>query len=292
MKELLKWNQRSIQSVAIGPFMAILLFVFIFFAEMFIYALAYIALEPFKANAVLMNGLSTILGMVAKLLALALVYRLIVLPKALYAQGEDRQKVFKHELESPFKQLGFKLWGFLIAIFLSYRLGYDSYLTGLTVEQFGIDPNLVESFEKMLSVPALGIIAIVIAAPILEEFFYRGILFSGLLKKGWSFIPAALLSSGLFALIHLNWAQGVNAFLIGLIAAGLYYLTGDLRIPILFHLINNLFVTFWSVFTDDFFSRLSLLPALGLTAVGFGILGLLFVQFDNTCKKAALTNVL
>lgn len=291
MKELLKWNQRSLQSVAIGPVMALLLFAFVFFAEIFIYALAFIAIEPFKANTVLYNGLSTVLTMLAKILALVLVYRLVILPKTLYVTGEERPKVFKYELESPFKQLGLKLWLFLFSIFLSYRLGYDSYLTGLTVQQFGIDPNLVEGFEKMLTVPALGLIAIVIAAPVLEEFFYRGVLFSGLLKKGWSFIPAALLSAGLFALMHLNWAQGINAFFIGLIAAGLYYLTGDLRLPILFHLINNLFVSLWSAYTDAFLRDLSTLPALGLTAVGFGILGLLFVQFEHTCKKAAPTNV-
>lgn len=289
MKELIKWNQRSIQSVAIGPIMALLLFVLINAAEIFIYALAYILLQPFKADEVLYNGLSTALGIVAKLLAIGLLYRLIVLPKAAYQQGEERRQVFKYELLEPFRQLGPRLWLFLFAIFLSYRLGYDSYLSGLTVNQFGIDPDLVESFDKMLTVPALGIVAIVLAAPILEEFVYRGILFSGLLKKGWSFIPAAALTSLLFAAMHLNWAQGVNAFFIGMIAAGFYYLTGDLRVPILFHLMNNLFVTLWSAYTDAFFGGLSLAPAIALTIVGVGLVILLFVKFNHTCKKAALT---
>lgn len=291
MKELLKWNQRSTQTIAIGPFMVLVLFLFINFAEIFIYALAFIALEPLKGNEVLYNGMSTGLGMISKVLAIILVIRLVLLPKSHYVFGEQRMPVFLYEIDKPFKQLGLKVILFILAIFVSYRLGYDSLLSELTVKQFGIDPALTEGFSKALSVPALGIISIVIAAPVLEEFIYRGILFSGLLKKGWSFLPSALLTSLLFAFIHLNWAQGINAFFIGMIAASLYYWTGDLRFPILFHLINNLCVVFWSALTDDFFQSLGLIPAVGLTIVGFSLLLFVLHRFKNACKKAALTNV-
>lgn len=291
MKELFKWNQRSTQSIAIGPFMVLVLFLFVNFAEIFIYALAYLALEPLKGNEVLYNGMSTGLGMVSKILAIILVIRLVLLPKTHYVFGEDRTPVFLYEIDKPFKQLGFKLVFFLFAIFISYRIGYDSLLSELTVKQFGIDPALTEGFNKALSVPALGIISIVIAAPVLEEFIYRGILFSGLLKKGWSFLPSALLTSLLFAFIHLNWAQGINAFFIGMVAACLYYYTGDLRVPILFHMINNFCVIIWSVFTDDFFQSLGLITAIGLTLIGFSLLLFVLRMFKNACKKAALTNV-
>ena len=65
---------------------------------------------------------------------------------------------------------------------------------------------------------------VVIAAPILEELIFRGILLDGLLKKYTPF-KAILLSSFLFGFVHLNPWQFVTGLLIGIFSGWVYYKT-------------------------------------------------------------------
>lgn len=92
-------------------------------------------------------------------------------------------------------------------------------------------------------------ITVVIAAPILEEFLFRGIILDGLLRK-YSVYTSIILSSFLFGLVHLNLWQFVAAFVIGCFAGWVYYKTRNLFLPILIHLTNNLFSFAGIYFTD------------------------------------------
>lgn len=86
---------------------------------------------------------------------------------------------------------------------------------------------------------------IVVAAPILEELFFRGIILDGFLKN---YDPkyAILASAFLFAVIHGNLPQGVGAFLSGILIGWVYWKTGSVLAGIIIHLINNL-ISFISV---------------------------------------------
>lgn len=86
---------------------------------------------------------------------------------------------------------------------------------------------------------------IVVAAPVLEELFFRGIILDGFLKN---YDPkyAILASAFLFAVIHGNLPQGVGAFLSGLLIGWVYWKTGSVLAGIIIHLINNL-ISFISV---------------------------------------------
>jgi len=57
---------------------------------------------------------------------------------------------------------------------------------------------------------------IVIFNPILEELFFRGFLWKTL-RNNYSFLKTLLINAAAFAFIHLNFIQGINAFLMGLI---------------------------------------------------------------------------
>ena len=72
----------------------------------------------------------------------------------------------------------------------------------------------------------------VIIAPVFEETIYRGIILNGMLKK-YSPKKAIIVSSLIFGLIHLNLPQGLNAFVLGLIIATVYYYTRSLYICML-----------------------------------------------------------
>ncbi|MDP4197491.1 MAG: CPBP family intramembrane metalloprotease [Bacteroidota bacterium] len=74
--------------------------------------------------------------------------------------------------------------------------------------------------------------------PILEEIFFRGIILDDFLRI-YSFKKAIIYSSLLFAVVHINPAMIVSAFLGGLIMGWLYYKTKTLIPCILLHATTN-----------------------------------------------------
>jgi len=107
-------------------------------------------------------------------------------------------------------------------------------------------------FLKFINEDSLLISSIifVIAAPILEEFIFRGIILDGLLKR-YSPLKSIIFSSILFGIIHLNPWQFVSAFSFGIIAGWVYYKTANLTLPILMHFATNLFSIIAGHFSDD-----------------------------------------
>ena len=92
-------------------------------------------------------------------------------------------------------------------------------------------------------------IAIVIAAPIIEELIFRGIILNGLLQR-YSPIKSIILSSILFGIVHLNPWQFVGALIIGMFSGWVYYRTKKLSLSILIHLVNNLVAFLGMYFMD------------------------------------------
>ena len=82
----------------------------------------------------------------------------------------------------------------------------------------------------------LNFLTVVLIAPVLEEFFFRGILLIRWTVK-WSILPAVIASSGVFALLHID---PIGKFCYGCVMAILYIRTKSLFIPISLHVINNL----------------------------------------------------
>ncbi len=92
-------------------------------------------------------------------------------------------------------------------------------------------------------------ISVVIAAPILEELIFRGIILNGLLKR-YSPVKSIILSSILFGLVHLNPWQFIGALIIGVFSGWVYYKTKKLSLSILIHFANNLLAFVGMYFTD------------------------------------------
>ena len=93
----------------------------------------------------------------------------------------------------------------------------------------------------------LMVIALVIAAPILEELIFRGIMLDGLLRI-YSPTKAVIVSSLLFGLIHLNPAQFVGGALVGGFMGWVYVHTRSVLATILIHAAFNL-----TAFTESYF---------------------------------------
>ena len=83
------------------------------------------------------------------------------------------------------------------------------------------------------------VVSTVIMAPIMEELMIRGLTLNKLLSgsKKWT---AIIVSSIVFGVIHMNLLQGLNAFVLGIVLALVYYKTRSLITCMLCHAANNL----------------------------------------------------
>ena len=94
---------------------------------------------------------------------------------------------------------------------------------------------------------AVNYLTIVLVAPVLEEFFARGILLTRWSVK-WGVPRAILASSVVFALLHTNF---LGAFCFACAMAILYIRTKSLFIPISLHILNNLIAWIMGSLTMD-----------------------------------------
>lgn len=125
-----------------------------------------------------------------------------------------------------------------------------------------------ESFKKALiglvsQRSVFTFILMVIAAPVLEEFIFRGIILDGLLKR-YSPTKSILVSSLLFGLVHLNPWQFVTGFIIGIFSGWVYYRTRSLSFSIIIHAAVNLTGFLMRFFIDvDSYMNASMLDMYG-----------------------------
>ncbi len=115
-------------------------------------------------------------------------------------------------------------------------------LIGIAGPISGLIP-MSEAFKKILLQLAgqTGIFAfllMVIAAPILEELIFRGIVLEGLLKR-YTPSKAILVSSLLFGIVHLNPWQFVSAGIMGIFSGWVYYKTRSITPSIIIHAAGN-----------------------------------------------------
>ena len=112
-------------------------------------------------------------------------------------------------------------------------------------------PELIrKSFESTMTSDIYSFFSIVIAAPILEELVFRGIILDGFLKR-YSPIKSIMWSSIFFGVAHLNPWQFIPAFAIGSIIGWLYWKSNSLIPGIVMHFVNNLLGFSMFVYTGN-----------------------------------------
>lgn len=107
-------------------------------------------------------------------------------------------------------------------------------------------PDIMEQSFDILQSGWGGILAIAIIGPVLEELLFRGAITKALLQQ-YSPTKAILISALLFGVFHINPAQILPAFLIGILFAWTYYKTGSLIPCILMHVLNNSLAVYLSI---------------------------------------------
>ncbi|TYT75091.1 CPBP family intramembrane glutamic endopeptidase [Desulfobotulus mexicanus] len=119
-----------------------------------------------------------------------------------------------------------------------FFMGVAALSAGLALHFYGINPlplihvHLPDSTTNLI----LFFIAGGLIAPVAEELFFRGFIFSYLKKYG--FIPALLISTSAFAILHSppQPTQWIGGLVFGLA----YGLSGSLAAPVIIHACGNL----------------------------------------------------
>lgn len=121
----------------------------------------------------------------------------------------------------------------------------------------------------------LGLISFGLVTPIAEELLFRGMIHN-LLKRVMSGKVALLFSSALFGLYHMNFVQGMYAFLMGCLIGYAYEYFGDFKMAVAVHAGANVLVyclTYTPLVTGAFVSWpvclvFAVLAAVCLTSMG------------------------
>jgi membrane protease YdiL (CAAX protease family) len=143
------------------------------------------------------------------------------------------------------KKIQIKTTNFLIVIVLAIltRIIDDPihrYLEILGLSEF---PKKIENIYTP-NYPFFRLITMILLAPILEEIFFRSIIFDKFLKKNLNITVSILISSFLFSIIHIypdgviNWTTLCFAFVFGVIAAKIYLKYGLFYVIILHVFVN------------------------------------------------------
>lgn len=123
--------------------------------------------------------------------------------------------------------------------------------------------ELIESQPFWLKIASVGIII-----PIQEELMYRGLIYKNI-EQRYDHIKAAVISSTVFAVMHMNLSQGIYAFLMGFVLAFIYQKTKNIYACITFHCSANMFAVFVSTNTVNEFlmENVYLVPAVLLCMI-------------------------
>lgn len=128
---------------------------------------------------------------------------------------------------------------FGVALALLFALYFFNLFYYSLLEYFDLEaqPDLGPTADEM-SFPWLLIIAVVVFAPVFEEMFFRGFLFTGFRERyGWQ--KAGLISAALFAAVHLQPFAFPPLFIIGYMLAYLYQRSNSIWPCIALHFILN-----------------------------------------------------
>jgi len=130
---------------------------------------------------------------------------------------------------------------------------------------FPMTPFWVDIFRSIRNQPIIFfILEVIIVAPFVEEFMFRGIIARGLNER-YSYVFAIFVSAFMFGLVHLNFWQFISAFIAGLFIAWLYLYSKSLILVIFAHgLFNGM---------DLLFSRILKISIPGFNATGVNLYG-------------------
>jgi len=134
-----------------------------------------------------------------------------------------------------------------------FLIGGIQLLISYLYQKIGIDYNVVETLAIENNSNAFTnlmlVICLAVVPAIFEELLFRKAIINASRKVGVGF--AIIISSLMFGLIHMNLGQFIFATLLGLIFAYLYVKTGNIKIPMILHFLNNGYASLQMLLTSE-----------------------------------------
>jgi membrane protease YdiL (CAAX protease family) len=138
----------------------------------------------------------------------------------------------------PFRIKSLLFW---IGVFIALNIGMEvlNHLLDRPMPEW-----MIHAYKSAGNYP-LFFFAIIVAAPVFEELFFRGFLFEGLRHSWPGAIGAILITSAFWAVIHMqyDWFDVASIFVIGLVLGYAKIKTGSLYVTIILHMLLNLIAT-------------------------------------------------
>ena len=159
-----------------------------------------------------------------------------------------------------------------------------------------IDMLLLNFIGFSLSMPMEGItnmnplimfLTVAVFPAIVEELLYRGVLYRYLRSHGVQF--AAIASSLIFGLIHLNFLQFFFASFMGVVCCYIYEATGKIRYSMLLHLLNNSVLVLFSILPVTIEVSAIIQIALGVVSLVAVIVYLVYRKKKHNALKTDIT---
>lgn len=103
-----------------------------------------------------------------------------------------------------------------------------------------VDETYTATMNALYSAPLiLQMICLVVLVPICEEYVFRGLFFQRM-RARTTYRYAAIYSSLVFGMLHMNLVQMIYGFILGLMLTYVYEKYGSLKAPVIAHMAMNL----------------------------------------------------
>jgi membrane protease YdiL (CAAX protease family) len=199
-----------------------------------VFVLYFLSLSlAFSASLVL--ALPPVVNLLGVLAVFGLVMRLYLLRHYHPQPGTDRNPLWANSLRG--RRLRWVLAAAPAMLLLSWALG-EVYVRLVPVPARVLDP-----FGELTADPGnlllIAVVAIVVA-PVVEEFFFRGLIQHELEEK-WGIAPAVVATSLLFALVHVDtlpWVIPLH-FVLGSVFGWVVWATRSVWAGVVLHAVNN-----------------------------------------------------
>jgi membrane protease YdiL (CAAX protease family) len=145
--------------------------------------------------------------------------------------------------------------------------------------------NLDFHSESVYSNNIIEIIKVALIPAVAEELMFKGIILTGL-RRHYSRTVAIIITSLLFAAVHLTLYRMVPLFITECFTIWIYLQTGSLLLPMFMHFLNNFFSLFL-VLDDPSESLVTFLAAQIVFAVPFAYLQAQFSKMKKGRRQQA-----
>lgn len=172
------------------------------------------------------------------LLILTLQNLILLTPIAFSVKKSDLCAALGFKKFKVLNSLGWTIWGFVIFFIINFAAQYIEKTTGISVIGYGEQMNYLPLFGNDTYSLPVAITSIIIMAPIVEEIFFRGYIFTDLYSK-YGHKIASIIASLIFAALHMQFNVFIPLFILGLIITTIRYKSDSIWPAIFFHVINN-----------------------------------------------------